>query len=356
MFYPISSNIHLSEIEYKKYARHLILDNIGINGQKRFKATKVLFVGAGGLAASSIIYLVAAGIGYLGIIDNDIVTYSNLHRQILYNYKDVGKLKVEVIRCKVKEMNSECCVSTYSFMLNKENCGDIIKNYDIIIDTTDNFKSRYVISRSCYLHHKIHVYGAVRAFEGHISVFNYKGGPLYSDLYPINLNLHNNECNGLGVLGILTGIIGIFQAIEVIKIILGTGSTLSGYLLVYNLLNASAKKIKICPKKNKNLISNKFSNKYIYLNCINNSDLLVMSQTSNVVMIDVRKREEFFKYHISKSINIPLKNINSKTIVHFANFYCNNKSIVVYCYDNFRSFIASQILFKKHINHYVLNN
>nr|UAD85688.1 molybdopterin biosynthesis protein [Gracilaria edulis] len=355
MFYPISNNICFSELEYKKYACHLTLDKVGNNGQKRLKAAKILFVGAGGLAASSIIYLASCGIGCLGIIDNDKVCYSNLHRQILYSHKDVGKLKVDVVRYKIKEISPQCCVSTYALILNRENSGDIIKNYDIVIDTTDNFKSRYVISRSCYLYHKIHIYGAVKSFEGHISVFNYKGGPLYSDLYPQNLKLTNKDCERFGVLGILTGIIGILQAIESIKIILGTGNILSGYLLVYNILDGSWKKSKICSKKTKNFIPYNFSNNWLNFNSINHNDLSLMKKESNVILIDIRQAEEFIKYHISRSVNIPLKNIRFRKTINFISFYCINKNVVIYCYDSLRSYIASRILYKNHINHYVFN-
>nr|UAD87293.1 molybdopterin biosynthesis protein [Gracilaria pacifica] len=355
MFYPISTS-HLSELEYKRYARHLILDNIGNNGQKRLKAAKILFIGAGGLAAGGIVYLAASGIGSLGIVDNDKVAYSNLHRQILYKDKDIGKLKVHVIHDRIKDINSQCSINIYSCIVNEYNCRDIIKNYDIVIDTTDNFQSRYLISKSCYLQHKIHIYGAVQAFEGHMSVFNYKGGPLYSDLYPQNLNLHTKTCDSLGVLGILTGIIGMLQAVEAIKIILGIGNIFSGDLLVYNLLNTSFKTLKIVPKKNYNLTDGCYKNQFSNFNVINQSNLLFMMNQFGIVLLDVRQPEEFSKYHLSKAINIPLKNIKSRKTIGFIRHYFINKKIVIYCYDNLRSFIASQMLYKYQINHYRFNS
>nr|YP_009509371.1 molybdopterin biosynthesis protein [Gracilaria vermiculophylla]AXI97021.1 molybdopterin biosynthesis protein [Gracilaria vermiculophylla]WDZ67910.1 molybdopterin biosynthesis protein [Gracilaria vermiculophylla] len=350
----------LSETEYKKYARHLILDNIGDSGQKRLKAAKILFVGAGGLAASSIIYLAASGVNYLGIVDNDIIAYSNLHRQILYNNKDIGKLKVHVAYNKIKEINPECSVCVYPFLANDNNLKDIIKNYDIVIDTTDNFQARYLISKSCYLQNKVHIYGAVQGFEGHISVFNYKSGPLYPDLYPQSLNLNIKECDMFGVLGITTGIIGMFQAVEAIKIVLGTGSILSGHLLVYNLLNSSFKILKIVPKKNQNLIDNSHSNRILDSNIISNKSLSLLMNQSTVILIDVRQPEEFMKYHLLKAINIPLKHIKSRKSINFIRdclaVHGRDQKIVIYCYDNLRSFVASQILYKHQIVHYRLNN
>nr|YP_009019560.1 molybdopterin biosynthesis protein [Gracilaria salicornia]AHH24528.1 molybdopterin biosynthesis protein [Gracilaria salicornia]UAD87700.1 molybdopterin biosynthesis protein [Gracilaria salicornia] len=354
MFYPLS-NSSLSASEYKRYARHLVLDNIGNNGQKRLKAAKILFIGAGGLAASSIIYLAASGVGSLGIVDNDTVSYSNLHRQILYKDEDIGKLKVHVVRDRIKDINAQCFINIYSCIVDENNCIDIIKNYDIVIDTTDNFKSRYIISRSCYLQHKVHIYGAVQAFEGHMSVFNYKSGPLYSDLYPKELNLHSKKCDTLGMLGILTGVIGMFQAVEAIKIILGIGNIFSGYLLVYNLLDTSFKKVKIIPKINSNLIDCYYNNKCTHSNLIRQGDLYFIINKFAVILIDVRQPEEFDKYHLSKAINIPLKNIKSRKTISFIRRYLINKKIVIYCYDNLRSCLASQILYKNQIQHCLLS-
>nr|YP_010197884.1 molybdopterin biosynthesis protein [Gracilaria isabellana]UAD86300.1 molybdopterin biosynthesis protein [Gracilaria isabellana] len=355
MFYPVSTN-HLSELEYKRYARHLVLDNIGDNGQKRLKAAKVLFIGAGGLAACGIIYLAASGVGCLGIVDDDQVTYSNLHRQILYKDEDIGKLKVHVVRDRIKDINSQCATHIYSCIVDENNCRDIIKNYDIVIDTTDNFKSRYLISKSCYLQNKIHIYGAVQAFEGHISVFNYKSGPLYSDLYPKNLNLYTKTCNILGIFGPLTGIIGMFQAVEATKIILGIGNVLSGYLLVYNLLDVSFKTVEIVPQMNCNLMNYDYENKLSNSNFINQSNLLFMLNQSVVILIDVRQPEEFGKYHLSKAINIPLKNIKFRKTINFIHHYLIDKKIIIYCYDNLRSLVASKILDKHQIKHYCFNS
>nr|YP_010199487.1 molybdopterin biosynthesis protein [Gracilariopsis tenuifrons]AXF36131.1 molybdopterin biosynthesis protein [Gracilariopsis tenuifrons]UAD89345.1 molybdopterin biosynthesis protein [Gracilariopsis tenuifrons] len=345
----------MSNLEYKKYARHIVLDNIGISGQKRLKTAKILFIGAGGLAASSILYLASSGIGYLGIIDSDQVSYSNLHRQILYNDKDVNKLKVNVVFDKIKEINADCFISVYPYVLNEDNSEDIIKNYDIVIDTSDNFKTRYIISQACYLQHKVHIYAAVQGFEGQVSVFNYKSGILYSDLYPENLQLQNRNCNNLGILGILTGIIGILQATEAIKIILGLGKILNGYLLIYNALNSSFKKIKIKPKQIKYIPNNYYINELKGSNIITSKNLFSIMDKWSVILLDVRQPEEFYDQHLYKAINIPLKNISSKTTIKFIRDYLAHRNIIIYCYDNLRSIIASKILYKNQLNHYRLD-
>nr|YP_009500388.1 molybdopterin biosynthesis protein [Gracilariopsis heteroclada]AXE43550.1 molybdopterin biosynthesis protein [Gracilariopsis heteroclada] len=355
MLYPISIQTCLSNLEYKKYARHIVLDNIGISGQKRLKASKILFIGAGGLASSSLVYLASCGIGSLGIVDHDQVSYSNLHRQILYNTEDVNKLKVDVVLDRVKAINMDCSISIYPYMLNENNCEDIIKSYDIVIDTSDNFKTRYIISKVCYLQHKVHIYAAVQGFEGQLSVFNYKSGILYSDLYPENLQLQNRSCNNLGILGILTGIIGMLQATEAIKIILGLGTILSGYLLTYNALNSSFKKIKIQTRQIKYMPNNYCISRLNKSNTINSKKILNKIYEEEIILLDVRQPEEFCIQHLYKSINIPLKSFNSKLAIAFIRDYLVHRKIVVYCYDNLRSIIASKILYKHQLNHYRLD-
>lgn len=249
MINPQLNYNNLSKEEYKTYARHLILSKIGIRGQQRIKKARVLCIGAGGLGCPAILYLVRSGIGYLGIIDNDIVSLSNLHRQIIYKYEDINNLKTISTKYRIKNTYNNCKIYTYSYTLNINNAYNIIKEYDIIVDASDNFETRYIIDSICYILHKIHIYGAIENFEGQVSVFNYKNGPKYSDVYPKTLNLENYKCNNTGVLGVLTGTIGILQATEAIKIITGIGQVLSGYILIYNALNTSFKKIKIPLRK-----------------------------------------------------------------------------------------------------------
>nr|QCI08286.1 Molybdopterin biosynthesis protein [Pterothamnion crispum] len=242
----------LNEEEYQQYARHLVLDNIGLNGQKRLKNAKVLIVGAGGLGCPAILYLSASGIGCIGIIDYDKINLSNLNRQIIYNIENINEYKTDCTKLKIQKINKKCQINTYNYKLTKINAKHIIKNYDIVIDATDNFNTRYIIDKICYIYHKIHIYGAINKYEGQVSVFNYQNNIRYSDIYPQHLQLKNHNCNDIGILGAMTGIIGILQATEGIKIILGIGNIINGKILTYNLLNTSFKIVKIFPiKQNK---------------------------------------------------------------------------------------------------------
>nr|YP_009296313.1 molybdopterin biosynthesis protein [Sebdenia flabellata]AOM65248.1 molybdopterin biosynthesis protein [Sebdenia flabellata] len=356
MLNPSLKYISLSKDEYKKYARHLILDNIGISGQKRLKKAQILIVGLGGLASSAIIYLTAAGIENIGIIDSDKVDQSNLHRQVLYTNEDINKLKVDCAKLKIHQINPNCQVTIFPYKLNQHNSTDLIKNYDIIIDACDNFKTRYIIDSACYKLHKIHIYGAIKSFEGQISVFNYKGGPKYSDLYPESLKLENNNCNTVGVVGIITGIVGLLQATETIKIILGTGEILSGQILIYNALNTSFNKIKINCKQIVLKTNYQKDKKSSDIKLISNNTAKKLLHKNNIIFIDVRQNIEFKKSHIKKALNIPLKYIKNKSTQKFILSYCLNKTIIIYCSHNSRAIIASQILHKQRINHYRLEN
>nr|YP_009511762.1 molybdopterin biosynthesis protein [Melanthalia intermedia]AXI97639.1 molybdopterin biosynthesis protein [Melanthalia intermedia] len=356
MLYPFSSPVFLSKVEYQRYARHLILDNIGVSGQKRLKSASVLFVGAGGLGSPGLVYLASSGVGCLGIIDYDTISYSNLHRQILYNYTDIDQLKASIAYSKITRINPECTVFIYPFMLNQANCQDVVKKYDIVIDASDNFETRYLINYACYAKHKVHIYGAIQSFEGHISVFNYKSGCLYSDLYPNILGLQSSNCNNTGILGVLTGVTGVLQVTEAIKIILGLGETLSGYLLIYNSLNASFRRVKIPLFPIKYVNNYQFNSRTIKLfNTIDQYQLSLMIDKSSFILIDIRRPPEFFKDHLLKAVNIPLKNIKSKSVISFICARLKSRKIVVYCYDNLRSLIVSQILYNHKIHHYRLN-
>lgn len=234
----------LSEEECEIYSRHILLGDIGITGQVRIKNAKVLCVGAGALASPSLLYLTAAGIGSIGIIDNDKVEKSNLQRQILYTYENLEESKVNAAKRRLKALNPFCNIDVYHKKLSYENAPHIILLYDLVLDSTDNFETRYIISKLCHQLHKIHIYGAVQGFEGQISVFNYKNGPNYYDLYPEFIDKRVVSCEERGILGFLPGVVGILQAIETIKIVTGIGNILSGYLLIYNALSMSLKKSK----------------------------------------------------------------------------------------------------------------
>lgn len=234
----------LSENEKERYSRHLILDKIGEEGQEKIKKAKVLVVGAGGLGSPALLYLAAAGTGHIGIIDDDVVSESNLQRQVLYDTGCVGKAKVAIAARKLRDLNPALRVSTYQQRLLPENAENIICEYDVVIDATDNLLSRYTINDACVKCGKPFVYGSICEFDGQISVFNYDHGPTYRDLYEYNDSVKDFK-QPLGVIGALPGVVGSMQAAEAIKVILGSKSTLSGKLLLINLLNNTFHTLKI---------------------------------------------------------------------------------------------------------------
>nr|QVY58313.1 molybdopterin biosynthesis protein [Kappaphycus striatus] len=358
MLNPKLDKYYLSNEEYQIYARQIILDQLGIKGQQRLKKAKILVIGAGGLGCPAMLYLASSGIGCLGVIDNDTIAHSNLHRQILYTTKNISYLKILSAQERIQEINPKCRVNTYPYKLNQKNAYELIKEYDLILDTSDNTLTRYLIDDVCYKLHKVHIYGAIQNFEGHVSVFNYQSGSRYSDLYPKTLQNIENNCNNTGVLGMITGIIGILQATEAIKIILGINSILSNYLLIYNGINTSFKKIKINTKKiHINQINNKI-NSY-NKNIIYKHDLkyqLIDNKINKLIIIDVRQEIEFNVKHIPYAINIPLKNIKTKKNIEFIKMLNKKAKIIIYCSNNSRAIMASMILTKYNIRHYRLKN
>jgi molybdopterin/thiamine biosynthesis adenylyltransferase/rhodanese-related sulfurtransferase len=227
----------LSRDEISRYSRHLILDEVGIEGQRKLKAGSVLCVGTGGLGSPLLLYLAAAGVGRIGIVDFDVVDESNLQRQIIHGTSKVGVKKVLSAAERLKDINPFVRVDIYEEPLKSYNALEILAPYDVIVDGTDNFPTRYLVNDACVLLGKPNVYGSIFQFEGQASVFNYQGGPQYRDLYPEPPppGLVPSCAEG-GVLGILPGVIGCIQATETVKIILGIGETLSGRLLIYDAL------------------------------------------------------------------------------------------------------------------------
>jgi adenylyltransferase/sulfurtransferase len=227
----------LTNEEKKQYDRHLILDEIGVEGQLKLKQAKVLIVGAGGLGCPVLQYLTAAGVGTLGIIDDDVVTQSNLQRQILYTLDDVGLSKAETAAKRLSRLNPFIVFNVHNEKLTRENAVSLFQGYDIIVDGSDNFATRYLTNDAAVIAKKPLVYGAVFKFEGQVSVFNYFGSGTYRCLYPSPPKPEEApNCSQIGVLGVLPGIIGSLQANETIKIICGIGVVLSNKLLVFNVL------------------------------------------------------------------------------------------------------------------------
>jgi molybdopterin/thiamine biosynthesis adenylyltransferase/rhodanese-related sulfurtransferase len=236
----------LSNDEIARYSRHLILPEVGMEGQQKLKAAKVLCVGTGGLGAPLALYLAAAGVGTIGLVDFDIVDASNLQRQIIHSTATVGKLKVDSAEIMLKGLNPHLNVVKHNTMLTSANALEILKDYDVIADGTDNFQTRYLVNDACVLLNKPNAYGSIFRFEGQASVFGTKEGPCYRCLYPEPPppGLVPSCAEG-GVLGILPGLVGVIQATETIKLILGIGDPLIGRLLLVDALGMSFRTLKL---------------------------------------------------------------------------------------------------------------
>ncbi|MBI4355409.1 MAG: molybdopterin-synthase adenylyltransferase MoeB [Candidatus Omnitrophica bacterium] len=236
----------LSKEEVARYSRHLIMPEVGIEGQRKLTAAKVLCVGGGGLGSPLSLYLAAAGVGTIGLVDFDVVDASNLQRQVLYTTEDVGKPKLQQAKAHLQALNPHITIRTYETRLTSTNALDIIKDYDIVADGTDNFPTRYLVNDACVLLNKPNVYGSIFRFEGQASVFDASRGPCYRCLYPEPPppGLVPSCAEG-GVLGILPGIIGVIQATETIKLILGEGEPLIGRLLLFNGLKMAFRELKL---------------------------------------------------------------------------------------------------------------
>lgn len=232
--------------QIERYSRHIILPEVGGIGQRKMLDARVLIIGAGGLGSPSAYYLAAAGVGHMGIIDFDRVDLSNLQRQILHSSERVGMLKTESAKKTIQALNPDVQVTLYNERLTSQNITRLFKDYDYILDGTDNFSTRYLINDACVMMGKTNVHGSIFRFEGQATVFKPKEGPCYRCLYPEPPppGLVPN-CQEGGVLGVLPGIVGNIQAVETLKLILGIGTTLIGTLLIYDALNTEFRKLKL---------------------------------------------------------------------------------------------------------------
>src|SRR5271165_528207 len=241
----------LSNEEVARYSRHLILPEVGMEGQLKLKAANVALIGAGGLGAPLGLYLAAAGIGRIGLVDFDVVDASNLQRQIIHGTKDIGRKKLDSAADRMLDINPNLNIDKFDTGLTSQNALDILKDYDVIVDGTDNFPTRYLVNDACVLLKKPNVYGSIFRFEGQATVFAYEDGPCYRCLYPEPPppGLVPSCAEG-GVLGILPGLIGVVQATETVKIILGKGETLKNRLLLYDALNMRFRELKLRRDRN----------------------------------------------------------------------------------------------------------
>ena len=240
----------ISNKEYKKFSKQIILKKFGIIGQKKIKSSKVLVLGMGGLGCPLSIYLASLGVGTIGIVDNDKVELSNLNRQIIYNIKDIGKYKIDVAKRKIKFINNKLKIKSYRVRLNRNNINKIIKNFDIICDGTDNFKTRLLVNDYCLNQKKILISAAVSGFDGHIFKFDFrKKTPCFRCFMP-EIPAHNNNCDAEGVTPTITGIIGTLQANEVLNSILNFKSNMEKKMIIFNSVKMSFRKVSLSRNKN----------------------------------------------------------------------------------------------------------
>ena len=242
----------LSKIEIEKFSRQIILKNIGALGQRKIQDAKVLIIGMGGLGCPAAEFLTRSGIGTLGIVDHDRVSLSNIHRQTLYTEKDVNKSKVKIAKKKLNEINSKTKINIFNYKLNKIKFNKIIKNYDYIIDGTDNFESKFLINDLSLKYKKFLVVGAISKFDGHIFSFDFKNknNPSLRDFYQEEVVTDDIlNCEYDGILGTVAGIVGTMQANEILRKILNIGENLNGFILILDLLNLNIRKIKLKKRK-----------------------------------------------------------------------------------------------------------
>ncbi|MBW4525173.1 MAG: molybdopterin-synthase adenylyltransferase MoeB [Phormidium tanganyikae FI6-MK23] len=364
MLNPNLDEIQLTNDDYARYSRHIILPEVGLDGQKKLKAASVLCVGTGGLGSPLLLYLAAAGIGRIGIVDFDIVDSSNLHRQIIHGTSWVGKPKIESAKQRILEINPTCQVDLYETRLSSENALQIAEPYDLVIDGTDNFPTRYLVNDVCVLLNKPNVYGSIFRFEGQATVFNYEGGPNYRDLYPEPPppGLVPSCAEG-GVLGVLCGIIGTIQATEAVKIILGQGNTLSGRLLLYNALEMKFRELKLRPNPVRPVIEKlvdyeefcgipqaKAAEEQEKANMqeITVQELKQLIDSGAIgkdyVLLDVRNPNEYDIAQIPGAVLIPLPDIENGSGVEQVKDLLNGHKLIAHCKMGGRSAKAIGIL------------
>lgn len=343
-----------------RYQRQLQLTGFGKEAQDKLALAKVLVIGAGGLGCPALQYLAGAGVGTLGIVDFDTVSITNLHRQTLYSTDDVGKLKVVVATKKLNALNPEIEIIPYATQLTNQNALDIFKDYDVIIDGTDNFSTRYLVNDACVLLDKPLVYGAVMRFEGQVGVFNLEKNKLktnYRDLFPYPPDaVSAPSCNEVGVLGVLPGIIGTWQASEAIKIITGCGTVLANKILNINLLHNITYEFNL--EKNLNSDTEIPQNITSYLNfnyqwfCNKNYQNVIsvetfdqLRKTQKCTIIDVRELDELPKITEFEVLQLPMssfrENISNMTF---------SDIVILICQTGQRSLKAMDLLKKQHPN------
>ncbi len=314
----------------RRYDRQIKLKEVGPEGQKKLRNAKVLLVGVGGLGCPAAMYLAGAGVGKIGLMDHDKVDMSNLHRQVLFQESDVGRSKAVVAKERLEKQNSELQFEVYQEPLTIENAENIINQYDVVLDGTDNFETKYLINDACILANKPWVFASIYKNEGQLSVFNYEDGPSYRCVFPKSTR-QNISCEATGVLGVLPGILGTLQAAEVLKIVLEAGEVLSGKLKLINMMRASEQTININkrPEEVDKILKNGIAP--VYIDC----DLKNKEQW----YLDVREIFEQPKPKGKKVLSIPMSDLTSRY-----QEIPNNQEVFVFCQSGKRSKNAIEIL------------
>ena len=331
----------------ERYNRHIILSEIGQAGQDKISSAKVLVIGAGGLGCPVLQYLTAAGVGTIGIIDFDVVELSNLQRQVLFGTSSLGINKAIAAKQRLEDLNNDISIVAYPEKLTHKNAIDLFLQYDLIVDGTDNFETRYLVNDACIITNKPLVFGAIYKFEGQVSVFNYKNGPSYRCLFPNPPEKGSvPNCSEIGVLGVLPGIIGTMQANEVLKIILELGNTLSGKLLCYNSLTLQNSILKINRSEEiiQSVLKDKenFHKKEIDFNCkieVSSISIKTILSEENIQFIDVREVNEQPKIE-----DLPITYIPLSQLEHHLNKIDVTKKKAVFCQSGIRSKRAVELL------------
>jgi adenylyltransferase/sulfurtransferase len=348
----------LSAEEIRRYSRHLLLPEVGLEGQRKLKAARVLCVGAGGLGSPIAMYLAAAGVGAIGIIDYDVVDFSNLQRQLLHMTRDVGRPKVESARERLQAINPGVRVETHPEALSRENALALFERYDLVVDGTDNFPTRYLVNDACVLGGKPYVYGSIFRFEGQASVFAAPGGPCYRCLYPEPPppDLVPTCAEG-GVLGVLPGMIGTIQATEAIKLVLGAGEPLVGRLLILDALRMKFREVRLrpdpdCPVCGKSPTIRELQDYQAFCGvgapaALHEEDFDItprelersLAAGDRPVLLDVREPMEFRLTRLPGAVLVPLGELPGRL-----NELDSTGSMVVYCHHGIRSVRAVEFL------------
>ena len=352
-------NQNLSPDERGRYARHLILPEVGLAGQQRLKAASVICIGAGGLGSPLLLYLAAAGVGRIGIVDGDAVELSNLQRQVIHGSDALGRSKAKSAAARLHELNPHCRIDVHDVMLDITNAMDLIADYDVVCDGTDNFVSRYLINDACVLSGKPLIYGSVQRFEGQVSVFNCNpDSPNFRDLLPVPpLPGAIPSCSEAGVMGVMPGLIGLLQATETIKLITGIGRCLDGRLLVVDALSMRFRELTLrrdpdrAPIKElidcaqfSGLATTAMDPSALETITVMELKALLERDAGNVALVDVRNPAEAEIVVIPSARLIPLATIESGEAIEQIRSLAEGRRLFVHCKLGMRSAKAAQLL------------